>query len=88
MQLRIEHQCGAGEARQRLESLAREHGIDLQSDGDSGRLAHSTPMGAVQARYSILEDAVEVEIEKKPAFLPNDLVRRKVEEGLRDILGS
>ena len=87
MHLRIEHQCGAEEARRRLEGLAQQHGIELQSDGPgSGRLAHKTPMGAVKARYVIGEDAVEVEIEKKPAFLPAQLVKRSVEDGLREIL--
>lgn len=88
MNIRIEHSWVAAELAQRLEQMARDHGVsvDTAEGGSSGRLRHTTPMGEVRASYRITATVLEVEVEKKPAFLPADMVRRRLEEGLRDIL--
>lgn len=90
MNIRIEHSWSTEDLAQRLEALASEHGVqvDTSEGGASGELAHTTPLGEVRAGYRITTGVLEVEVTKKPTFLPADMVRRKIEESLREILSK
>lgn len=87
--IRVEHALGREAARQRFESLTRKHGIAVQSSdgGASGSLEKPVPfMGAVRARFVVLEEAIELDIVQAPAFLSPETIQRMVGDELRRAL--
>jgi hypothetical protein len=64
---------------QRIDELAKNHGIEIQHDGQSGEFSH---MG-VSGTFTIKGDVVEVEF-TKPALLPQALI----DEQIRKVFGG
>lgn len=92
MEIRITHTLEPDAAAARLAELARDNDIELELDDDAGgragRLAKSTPFGAVSGRFRMEPGEVVITIEKRPAFLPEATVRRLLEENLGDALAG
>ncbi len=90
MEFRIDHNLPVEEVAARIASLSTEHDIEHTPDsgGASGSLAKTTGLGAVTARYQIEADAVAIQVTSRPAFLPEGMVRRALEENLRGALGN
>ena len=90
MEFRIEHNLALDEVATRIASLSIDHAIEHTPDagGTSGGLSKTTGLGAVAARYQIEADALVIQVTSRPAFLPEGMVRRALEENLRDALAS
>jgi hypothetical protein len=58
---------------ERIGTLAKTHGVQLQFDGQSGSFSH---MG-VSGTFTIEADVVEIEF-TKPALIPDSLVEEKI----------
>ena len=88
MTIRVEHALGRDEALRRILSLAGRLGVRVTApDGDgTGTLEKETPLGAARASWRVRDDAVELEIEAKPPFVPRATVERVVSEELRKAL--
>lgn len=88
MEIRVTHTLGREQGMQRMLAAAGRLGLELevQEGAYEGEVRKSSPLGAIQARFSILEAEAVIVITKKPAFLPQDTVRRAIEEGLREEL--
>lgn len=88
MSLVVAHTLGAAGAAQRLRDVAAAEQLELECDADglSGRVAKALPLGPVSARWVARESEVEVTVLEKPAFLPEGLVLRALEDGLRKVL--
>ncbi len=84
------HDLGAEEARRRLVEEAARQGVEVLFDGadpHAGLVTASSPLGKAKARFVIRETALDIEVVQKPAFVPEGLVRRALEEGLEKLLG-
>lgn len=90
MNLRIDHSLEPADAAERLRVAALRLGLEFEPEpcGRRGKVAQSTPLGAVRAEYRLVEGAVEIEVTQKPAFLPDSAVKRAIEDGLRTELDA
>jgi len=90
MEIRLEHKLSIEEVAGRIASLSLEHGIEHEpaSSGVSGELTKTTALGAIAARYEIEADTLVVHVTARPAFLPEEMVRRALEENLKAALGA
>jgi hypothetical protein len=83
MEVRIEHALAPEDVAQRIAELARKHAVDHTPAGErAGTLAKATAFGPVEARYSIEAGALAVCVTRRPAFLPEGLLRRTLAEKL------
>lgn len=80
MNIVVDYNCGPEEAVRRMQSMAGEHDVELVPGANDreGTLAKKTGMGEARAKYRVGDTSIEIEIVKKPAFLPEGLVRREV----------
>lgn len=90
MNIVVEYTCGPEEAVRRLHSMAAEHDVELEPGASDreGTLAKRTSMGSARATYRVLDTTVEIEVVKKPAFLPAGLVRREVSDLVQRVLND
>ncbi len=88
MEIRIAHSLDPDDVAQRILDAASEIDVevDVSPDKRSGSLQKDTPLGAVQGRYEVEETEVVVHIEKRPAWAPENTIRRLLEEGLSKAL--
>ena len=88
MEVRIDHALDRAEVERRLARLCDRHDVRLtaDADGSGGTIVKTTPVGPAEARYRIEDSAVLVEVTARPAFLPEGMVRRAVEDALRSAL--
>jgi hypothetical protein len=82
--VRIEHRLAPEEVQRRVAALARKHSLGHTEEpgGRSGKLVKETPFGPVEGRYQVEAGALVLEITARPAFLPESLLRRQLEEKL------
>ncbi len=88
MEIRMPHTLDVSEASQRLVRAVERHDIELKegSTETSGTMAKSTPMGAVEVSYEVSATEVVVRIVKKPIFLTESVLRRPLEDAMREAL--
>lgn len=90
MDVRVDHALGQAAASERVRAAAERLELELElGPGEhEGQLRKLMPLGPVESRFEVHEDHVLVTITKKPAFLPDGMIQRALEEGLRDELKS
>jgi len=66
-------------ALEKLKKMIEDGGGSLIGDEARGTISYN----AVQGRYIVGADAIEVTILKKPAFLPEPVIRKYISGGLR-----
>jgi hypothetical protein len=89
MEIKIAHKLTSDELTRRLAAAANHHGIDFTPDssGMAGTLAKDTGfLGTVRARYSIEHEQLSVLVSEKPAFLPEEMLRRMLEDELKKLV--
>lgn len=90
IQFSFAHSLGLDEARRRLFEQAKQQEIEVSldpADPNRGEVVAQSPVGKVRARFVLGEREIEVEVVSKPTFVPASMVKSKLEEGLRDLLG-
>ena len=90
IQFTFAHALGLAEARRRLFEEAARQDVEVSVDpGDPnrGEVTAGSPLGKVSARFVLGAAGIEVEVTKKPAFVPEGLVRGALEDGLAKLLG-
>jgi hypothetical protein len=83
------HDLGVDEARRRLvaESTNQDVAVSFDAtDPNRGEVSATSPLGAVRARFVIGPREIAVEVFKKPAFVPEGMVRAEIERGLTKLL--
>ena len=90
MELRVEHGLEPEEVVERIAAISAEHDIAHEPDpaGSGGGLTKTTALGVIVARYEIERGALIVKVISKPAFPPDGMVRRALEENLGAALGD
>jgi hypothetical protein len=94
MEIRIPHGLTPAEAARRVREAAQRFDLRVpegsaeEPDALQGEVEKSTPFGPVRARWRSEAGALVVSVTDRPAFLPADMVQRKLQEGLRELLGS
>lgn len=89
MEVRIAHELAPEEAVSRVVAAAAEHGLELVRESPrTGTVAKVTPLGAVRGSFSAEEGALVIVVEERPAFLPEGVVRRAIEDALGGVLGA
>lgn len=94
MELRIPHGLTPAEAARRVRGAAQRFDLRVPEgsadapDALEGELEKATALGVVRARWRSEAGALVVAVVDKPAFLPADMVQRKLQEGLQELLGS
>jgi hypothetical protein len=87
MEIRIVHRLEPAKVARRLADTCARHGIEHgPTSPTQGRLAKLTPLGRVEADYSIEPGAVVLCVTDRPAFLPEGMLRRAIEDKVRDVL--
>ena len=83
--LAIPHELGRDEALRRLQDAALKHEVRLVPEGDgfAGSVERSAGfLGTIRGRYEVGEREVVLTVTEKPAFRPQDTLRRMLEEEL------
>ena len=88
MEIRVSHSLPAEEAVERLSATAARQEIEFTRDpaGLAGTMSRATGLGTVRASWQLSDTTLVVVVEQRPAFLPEETVRRVLEQGLRDAL--
>ena len=86
MEIRIEHSLSDDEVARRLASLSAKH--DVEHDASARTLAKLTPLGRAEAVYALETTALVVRVTERPAFLPEGMIRRALEDKLREALAG
>ena len=90
MEVRIDHELGRAAATERLHAAAERLDVELEAGPGEheGGLKKTMPLGPVESRFEVHDDHVVVTLTKKPAFLPESMITRALEQGLREELAS
>ncbi|MEM7307107.1 MAG: hypothetical protein AAF682_10580 [Planctomycetota bacterium] len=87
MEIRIDHSLAEDEVARRIANLSEKYEIEHASEDETGRvgsLKKSTGFGEVEAGYRIEAAALVIDVRSKPAFLPEAMIRRALEDNLRE----
>ena len=88
-EVRVEHSLDAAEVLARLERLAKDEDVSLTTTGAThGSLTKATAFGEVVGEFEIEAQALLVRVVSRPAFLPEGMVQRLLEENLRQLLDA
>lgn len=88
-EVRVEHALEPAEVLARLEGLARSEDVTITTSGaNRGSLTKATAFGQVGGEYEIEPAALVVRVVNRPAFLPEGMVQRLLEENLRQLLAE
>jgi hypothetical protein len=86
MEIRVEHALAPAEVARRIGLASAQHGVE--HDAAERRLAKRTPLGRAEATYDHAPGELVLRVTERPAFLPEGMIRRAVEEKLRELLAS
>jgi hypothetical protein len=88
MEVVVAHELTPETVAERVRVAAERADVLVEARELGGSVAKDTPLGSVRATYTVRTGDVLVVVEQRPAWLPEDTVRRMIEEGLRSALGD
>ena len=91
MEVRVRHVLSAQELVRRIRAAAERHDVEFIPGADETRgvLAKDAGfLGNVRAEYTIEPDALVVIVSERPSFLPEETLRRMLEDELSKLVAG
>lgn len=93
MEIRVPHTLKPEDASARLRVAAERFDLSIPTDAggsaeNEGVLVKETPLGDVRARWQVSTSELVITVEERPGFLPENTIRRALEDNLKEILAG